>query len=404
MQNNYEFEISELNELKSNHTPFMILLVIYLISLVFSVVPFLTELRYIKYMVAFFAPFFLLPRRTYFKFLDEYLLKNIVLYLVVISISLINILLREDMYSRFFEESVFILTPAIFTYFLFRYYDNSRKNFYIKFLFWGIVITYLITIFGKDLNALSYIMNPFNFLINEDRPSGASSHAFYFPFFIIYFFFKKDKKYLLLSILFFLLSIKRISLFGLVLAFVLYAFYKKNEFASINKKVFITVALVLNIIIVFVVYHFTLGEYDYIFNSVTGRFSDDVASGRKGIYLLFFEKFDINNLPLLGVGIGKVMEVISKYAGFKFNFHSDILKNYTEMGPVVFLGWVYFLYRINMRNLISLMYIIYINTLFITDNAFVYFDVLFLFYFFIGISIIEQHEEENQIIENIQNE
>jgi hypothetical protein len=191
------------------------------------------------------------------------------------------------------------------------------------------------------------------------------------------------------------MSVKRISLFGLVIVFVLYAFYKKNEYANINKRVFIVVALILNLVLVFVVYNFAMGEYDYIFNSITGRYSDDVVSGRKGIYLLFFEKFDINNLPILGEGIGKVMEVISKYAGFKFNFHSDILKNYTEMGPIVFLGWIYFMYKNNMRNLISLMYTIYINTLFVTDNAFVYFDVLFLFYFFIGISIIEQEEVKN---------
>lgn len=392
----------DINVQRTNHNPFMILLIVYLASLLFTIVPFLNELRYIKYTVAFLAPFFLLPGRSYFKFLDEYHIKNVVLYLSIIFISLLTILLREDIYPRFFEESVFIITPALFTFFLFRYYDNSKKDFYIKFLFWGIVITYMISLFGRDINNLNYILNPYNFIINEERPSGASSHGFYFPFFIIYFFFKKNKRYLLFSIIFFMLSVKRISLLGLIIVGILYLIYKKDEFSYIKPNLFIPVAIIVNLFLVYLVYTFAQGKYDYLFESISGRYTDDVVSGRKGIYLIFFEKFDLSNLSFLGEGIGKVMEVISKYAGYKFNFHSDILKNYTEMGPIIFIVWVLFLYKNNMRNLISLFYIVYINVLFITDNAFVYFDVLFLFYFFIGISIIEQQEEINKQEEEIE--
>jgi hypothetical protein len=384
----------DLNQERSNINPFTILLVIYIVSLIFSMIPVLTEIRYIKYIVAFFSPFFLLPRKEYYRYLDKYYMQNIIMYLVIIMISFINILLKEDVYQRFFEESVFILTPAIFTFFLFRYFYHDKKDFYVKFLFWGISISYLILLVISNLQGLSFVFNPYDFLINKSRSLVNTSHSFYFVFFIIYFFFKKNRRYLLISLFFFVLSAKRVSLIGLVMVILIYFFYKKKEFSSINLKIIIPVAIVLNLIVVYLIYNFTLGEYDYLFGEITGRFSDDVVSGRKGIYNIFFEKFDLTKLSILGEGIGKVMDVISRYAGFKFNFHSDILKNYTEMGPIIFVTWIYFLYKLNSKNLISFLYIIYINVLFISDNAFVYFDVLFLFYFFIGISLIEQEENE----------
>jgi len=401
---NKEYKYEQIHEdFSSNHNPFMILMVIYLMSLVFSLVPFMSGIRYIKYVVAFLAPFFLLPGRKYFRFLDEYYKKNIILYLSIISVSFITILIREDLYQRFIEESVFILTPALFSFFLFRYYDNSKKDYYIKLLFWGISISYVILLLISNVGGLSFIFNPFDFLINKSRSLVNTSHSFYFVFFVIYFFFKKDKKYLLISLLLFTLSVKRVSLIGLLFVIVVYFIYKKKELSTIHIRTIIVVAIILNLFLVYLIYNFTLGEYDYLFGEVTGRFSDDVVSGRKGIYNIFFEKFDLTQLSLLGEGIGKVMDVISRYAGFKFNFHSDILKNYTEMGPIMFILWIYFMYKINARNLISLLYTIYINVLFISDNAFVYFDVLFLFYFFVGISQIEQ-EEGNIKSENIESE
>jgi hypothetical protein len=393
----YKYEQETLN---SNHNPFMILLIIYFISLIFSLVPFLAELRYIKYVVAFLSPFFLLPRKVYFRYLDEYYLKNIILYLIIILISFINILLREDLYPRFFEESVFILTPAIFAYFLFRYYNSEKKDFYIKFLFWSISASYVILLVMSNVQGLAFIFNPFDFLVNKSRSLINTSHSFYFVFFVLYFFFKKDKKYLLISFVLFVLSMKRVSLIGLVIVMAIYFFYRKKEFSSINLKIIIPIAIIINLLLVYLIYNFTLGEYDNLFGELTGRFSDDVASGRKGIYLIYFEKFDLSKLSFLGEGIGKVMQVISERAGFKFNFHSDILKNYTEMGPIIFVVWIYYMYKINSRNLISFLYTVYINVLFISDNAFVYFDVLFLFYFFVGISQIEQIEENYEIEEN----
>lgn len=389
MRNDPDIEIY-----RTNHNPFMILVIIYLVSLVFSMVPVMTDLKYIKYIVAILSPLFLLPGKVYFKFLDRYLLNNIILYTVIILISFLSIALREDFYQRFFEESVFILTPAIFTFFLFRYYNPERKDFYIKFLFWGIAVSYFILLFVYNIQGLSFIINPYDFLINKERSLVNTSHSFYFVFFVIYFFFKKNNRYLVFSLILFILSLKRVSLFGMLVVVVFYLFYKKKEFSGVNYKVILPAAIIINLILVYLIYNFALGNYDYLFSTYTGRFSDDVVSGRKGIYFVFFEKFDLTKLSILGEGIGKVMDVISRYAGYKFNFHSDILKNYTEMGPVIFIAWIYFMYKINSRNLISLLYIIYINVLFISDNAFVYFDVLFLFYFFIGISQIEQSEHE----------
>ena len=59
---------------------------------------------------------------------------------------------------------------------------------------------------------------------------------------------------------------------------------------------------------------------------------------------------------------------------------SDILKLSYELGIFGFLVWIACFYRINFRDTQTLILPLLINLLFITDNIFIYFHVMFPFY------------------------
>lgn len=381
------------NNIKHNHGPFIFLLVIYLISLLFTVSPILRELRYIKYAVAFMAPFFLLPKRVYFRHLDTFYLRNFYLYLSIILISLCNIYVKGNLYQIFFEESVFIITPILFAFFLFRYYDPLNREYYIKFLFWGIVITYIILQFRPDRGAGSYFVNPIDLFLAVDKPKGIASHGFYLGFFVLYFAYKKNLRYFIYSLFFFVLTAKRISISALILIYFLYLFNNKSEITPFKKFVIPLVMTALNLLLSYLIYNFTLGDYNDFILNYTGVYPGDITTGRYWIYKVYVEQY---NFSWLGDGIGKVTQTISEYYGMKFNFHSDILKNYMEFGPIIFSIWIYFYYRLNTKNILSLFFLLYTNILFISDNAFTYFDILFLLYFFLGQSHLEELSDEEQ--------
>jgi len=387
--NPVEVKIEMYNE--TNHGPFIILMVLYLISLTFSMIPFLKELRYIKYIVPFISPFFLLPRKNYFRMMDELYIKNIVMYFLIVIQSLFFVYLSKPLYQTFFEETVFFMTPLLFIYFLFKYYNHNGKDFYIKFLFWGIVFTYAVHLLSPERGTANpFFVNPIDLFMKAEKTMGIASHGFYIGYFMIYFALKKNYRYFIYSLLITMMASKRIAIGALILVYLIYKFSSKDEWSSFKRVYIPVIMIVVNLILVYLLYNYTLGEYDDIIFNATGTYAGDLTTGRFWIYNLYMTK---HVLSWSGDGIGYVTKTISEIIGMKYNFHSDILKNYLEFGPVVFCLWIYFFYRINVRNLKMFLYVIYTNVLFISDNVFTYFDVLFLLYFFISITVIEEKEE-----------
>jgi hypothetical protein len=385
-----EYSYTEVEQ-RPNHGPFIVLLVIYFISLLFSSTSFLRELRYIKYIVAFLAPFFVLPKRSYFKYVDELYYKNLFLIVIMLTYSFLTIFIKRDLYQNYFEESVFITTPILFGFFLFKYYDIDKKEFYVKFLFWAISITYIVAFFSPDRGTDDPILvNPINLFLKAEKTRGISTHGLYYGYFIIYFALKKNKKYLIFSILFFLLASKRIAMGALLINYFIYRTFNKNDVERATRKFIPILMVIINLILVWVLFKYTSGEFNnWIFES-TGTESGDLTTGRFWIYKVYVDNYIFN---WSGDGFGIVTKTLSDTYGMKYNFHSDVLKNFMEFGPIVFCIWIFYFYKINTRNLNTLMVTFYTNILFVTDNVFIYFDVLFLFYFFISIFIIEQNSE-----------
>jgi hypothetical protein len=136
--------------------------------------------------------------------------------------------------------------------------------------------------------------------------------------------------------------------------------------------------LALNIILLTILYAFINGDFTKLIYKNTGISVNQFSQGRFQIYNDIINHF--SDKIWTGSSLGYTNIYLStKYVEISF-LHSDILKLIIEFGVISFLIWlIYFMY-INISNYKSVPIVLFINILFLTDNVFIYFDTLFIFY------------------------
>lgn len=229
-----------------------------------------------------------------------------------------------------------------------------------SYIFLSLLIYFLIFILIEGLK-----INPIGLLIGDFSSIESNIIAFISPI-IFYYLFQKNaslnKK--IISSAFVLLSIKRITLIG-ILSFFL---FRKKE----NSKIIKTMYLIP--IFTFIGAYFLSDSYaqekvsEYL-NISIGL----LTMGRSSYFTFLYENIDWNWINFLfGYGIGFPQNIIEIELGKKFLLHNDWLKLFIEQG---FIGLIIFIYFLRKLNPIILL------TLFIwmvTDNILVYFPVLIL--------------------------
>lgn len=105
--------------------------------------------------------------------------------------------------------------------------------------------------------------------------------------------------------------------------------------------------------------------------------ADAVLMGRARLFALLADR--LPESPVLGVGLGRITHVLSAEGAWLTNTHSDVLKHYMEVGPLMFAGWIGCFYWLSRRRG-TLALTVFMNVLFLSDNVSIYFDVMFPFY------------------------
>ena len=119
--------------------------------------------------------------------------------------------------------------------------------------------------------------------------------------------------------------------------------------------------------------------------------------GRKTFYSEVFNR--AGNISWGGLGLGKIDDIMFNFFGIPVNLHSEVLKLYFEFGIIIFLLWLFLLFYKNLFSLKAAIILMYLNILLLTDNVFIYFEVMFYFYFFILI-FLQRHSQQNNIPED----
>jgi hypothetical protein len=223
--------------------------------------------------------------------------------------------------------------------------------------------------------------------------STESPYAFDFGLFAIYFFLRKKKINCFIALLFTLISFKRIALLGVILAFVTFfllkGFYQKPQ----RYPRVLLIATVINVFIVINLYLFSVGSYDDLIEKVFGVSANYLSQGRYELYQGIFEQVKASVL-IAGLGLGSITHYLTVNQAFLENLHSDILKSFLEFGAPLFVFWIFQFYKKTSKELQLLIISLYINIMFLTDNVFIYFDVM-LFYYLIVV-LVKENQKRNE--------
>lgn len=288
---------------------------------------------------------------------------------------------------RFFKEAYFITSPLIFTFVVSKLYERQRLKRYLKLLFWGLVISYFIITHQHFLLFFNReIVNPFtvSFWATEHLSS------FLFGLFCLYFLNNRNWKYALLSLALTILAFKRIALGGLLVASCFWLIEPWFKWFFKRKTRMLTLIVLANVIGLSLL--FWIMDYESLDQFAIqhfGRSVQGLTSGRAKTFSVLIE--ELGGLSFFGYGLGKCADVLETINHYEILPHSDILKLVLELGPLPFIAWLIAFYWPFLKTPRALIFPIYMNILFFTDNTFIYFEVLTVFYL-LAIFTLTKHE------------
>lgn len=289
--------------------------------------------------------------------------------------SAVAIGVTSSYYPRFFEESLFLVAPlgaAMICVSLKR--DDGEWPFYVLLAILGIDYFWEIGL----ATIVDALREPAAFTADLIQSTAASEsvRAFSFGVLAIFFLARRRLPGAVLSVVLALLAGKRIVVLGLLAA--LPVVFLAPSLERPRRRALVTlVALVLNIATAMSLRNLEdWGIADRI-QEVTLQSADAVLMGRAKLYALLADRLPAT--PMVGAGLGRITHVLEAENAWLTNTHSDILKHFIELGPVMFAGWIGCFYWTSRRKS-TLALTVFMNVLFLSDNVSIYFDVMFPFY------------------------
>jgi hypothetical protein len=289
--------------------------------------------------------------------------------------SAVAIGVTSSFYPRFFEEALLLAAPlgaAMICASLKR--DDSEWPFYALLAILGIDYFWEIGL----ATIVDAIRQPATFTADLIQSTAASEsvRAFSFGVLAVFFLARRHLPGAVLSVLLALVAGKRIVVLGLLAALPL-VFLAPSLERPRRRALVTLVAVALNIATAMSLRNLDdWGIADRI-QEVTLQSADVVLMGRAKLYALLADRLPAT--PVVGAGLGRITHVLEAESAWLTNTHSDVLKHFIELGPVMFAGWIGCFYWTSRRKS-TLALTVFMNVLFLSDNVSIYFDVMFPFY------------------------
>lgn len=232
--------------------------------------------------------------------------------------------------------------------------------------------------------------NLFRFLIDSQSPF-ETTMAFPMGMFVIFFSYYNKKALFWTSLIFTLLSSKRIVILALILIYIINRL--TPSIRSLNKQAVILIAVIINLIFVYIIIQFSLSKYDPFIEQYLGLSADYISMGRKSIYENLFSRDEGNWVKFFfGNGLGTSYVETTNFLEKEENLHSDVLKLFFDTGLLGLVIWIVFIYKLGFINKIAFLLTIYLNILYLTDNVLIYYDTMIVYYLMIFFFHIRRTE------------
>lgn len=350
--------------------------------------------RYTLYIVpAIAAPFYLFyVLHTHTLFSNPYLRNVTKLFAGLTVYAAASGIIQNGFYERLVDELGLMLLPLIFAQILTLFYHNSDKERTENILLGGYVITYFLQIFVFPKQTIEFSLEDILLSTTFAFESGLS---FIFAMFYIYYLLQGNKKRAGLCLALTILSYKRIAIVGVLLVtgiyFILSWLHLWNRW--IPRSLVATVAVAINLLVITVIYQFINGAFDHAISAYLHVSANQLTAGRQVIYRELTYYLDSS---VFGVGLGKTTEIMRSLEFFKLeNLHSDVLKLYTEIGIIGFLPFIWIFFYINSSSMATLILAVFMNILWLTDNVFLYFQVMTVFYLLQSFLVMQQQSADS---------
>lgn len=365
----------------------------------------ISSFRYIKYaLIAYFILCYLIFYKPQVeKSTTRYIERFLGFYLICILLNYSALLIDSTYFIRYLAESIFIIGPLISVWIINKFI--SIDDIFLNRLFFVLVISYGLKIV---LNLESFLLygfpsswNELAMIIFNSRFGLESSTSFTFGLFTVFYFGKKKWFYFFLALLGVILGFKRIVILALILVGIAYLIFKNFRLDHYKRGIALTFVL-LNVITIYLIISLINDpEFSRLVSNTTSLSVNHITMGRQGIYSNIIDRFGHPTF-FTGIGLGHTGHIISSIYSQKItNFHSDLLKFVYEFGILLFINWIYILYRYNSMSIGNLLNIIFINIIFLTDNVLIYYFFMLVCYL-IALNWIQHHSPpiESPIVTN----
>jgi hypothetical protein len=357
--------------------------------------------RYLKYFLPVVALIIIYknPNATFTtKGKSNYFTTFLVLYSAIIGYLLIKNILLGELSARFIPNAAFMVAPLVFVAIIVPYFRKEKIHQYVIAMLLVNMLVFFYEEGGDFLSVITDLQILKNAIIDSTVPT--ENHlAFAFGFFVLFFFIERyNRVYQFLAFVIFILCFKRIVIAAVLFCLATYYFlsFFRIDVARYRKTLTL-VGVVVNIGFVYFTHLLVSGTFDEVVHEKTGISTDQFLMGRKTFYTEAFEKAGAINWT--GLGLGKMDDVIFQFYGSWMNLHSEVLKNYFEFGVIIFVVWLFIFFYKNLFSNKAAIFFLYANILMLTDNVFIYFDVMFYFYFFILIYLFEREEMRQRLVQ-----
>jgi hypothetical protein len=336
------------------------------------------DLRYTRYLLPAALAGLWLARRAYGEPLPLFRAPLIGFGVVIVALlvwSGVGIVLSSSFYARYFEEALFLLAPlgAAMVCASLKRHDGSGP---LIAVFGVLAADYILEIGLQPFHEA--VIHPALFvsdLMQSVAPT-ESVRAFSFGVLAVAFLARRQGGMAAFALVLAVIAGKRIVLAGLLVAVPVALLAPALE--STKRRAAITLlAVAINVFMVLSIRNLEeWGIADQI-QDATLQSADAVLMGRARLFALLADR--LPDSPVVGVGLGRITHILIEERAWLTNTHSDLLKHFIEVGPLMFSLWIGCFYWFS-RHRGPLALAIFMNVLFLSDNVSIYFDVMFPFY------------------------
>lgn len=341
------------------------------------------DLRYTRYLLPLFLTALWLARRergVSNRLVSPSLMPYVATVALICVWSAASIAWTSSFYARYFEEALFLSTPlwaaAVCLSFT-RDVDDRPICLLAAILLvdylWAVGLSTILAALASPAVLLDQLL--------QSRAPTESSRAFSLGIVAIYLI--SRRRWLLAAIVTVavVLASKRIVLAGLAVAVPIAVL--RWSFAGVNRRaVLVALAVGANVGVALSLRNLQEWGIADAIHYYTSQSADLVLMGRASLFAILTDR--LPEAPWLGVGLGRITYILEAEGAWLTNTHSDILKHYMELGPIVFSLWIGCFYWMSRRAGVVALAVL-MNVLFLSDNVAIYFDVMFVFYLCFGI-------------------